>query len=53
MALQLKRRGIHRVRPLEGGYAGWTQLGYAVVPWESPDPEGEQAISAPAPQLTA
>jgi rhodanese-related sulfurtransferase len=34
VALQLMRRGIRRVRPLEGGYAGWTRLGYPVVPWE-------------------
>ena len=53
MALQLKRRGIHRVRPLEGGYAGWTQLGYPVVPWETPDGEQEQPVAVPAPQLPA
>lgn len=43
MALQLKRRGIHRVRPLEGGYAAWTLLGYPVVPWE----DARQALGAP------
>jgi rhodanese-related sulfurtransferase len=43
VALQLKRRGIHRVRPLEGGYAGWKLLGYPVVPWEN----GGAALGAP------
>ena len=53
MALQLKRRGLHRVRPLEGGYAGWTELGYPVVPWETEDPEQQRPIAVAAPQLTA
>jgi 3-mercaptopyruvate sulfurtransferase SseA len=30
VALQLKRRGIHRVRPLEGGFEAWLALGYPV-----------------------
>ena len=30
MALQLKRRGITRVRPLKGGMAGWMALGFPV-----------------------
>lgn len=33
MALQLKRRGIHRVRPLEGGYTGWVAEGYPLQRW--------------------
>ncbi len=53
MALQLKRRGIYRVRPLEGGYAGWTRLGYPVVPWETLDPQRELPVAVPASQLTA
>jgi rhodanese-related sulfurtransferase len=48
VALQLKRRGIHRVRPLEGGYAGWTKLGYPVVPWEDETREAQAPISMPA-----
>ena len=48
MALQLKRRGIHRVRPLEGGYQGWKRLGYAVVPWEDGNQVTEGPISVPA-----
>jgi len=30
VALQLKRKGITRVHPLEGGLAGWMALGYPV-----------------------
>jgi len=48
VALQLKRRGIHRVRPLEGGYAGWTKLGYPVVPWKDGVQETEMPLSMPA-----
>jgi rhodanese-related sulfurtransferase len=44
VALQLKRRGIHRVRALEGGYAGWKLLGYPVVPWE----DARVALGAPS-----
>jgi membrane protein DedA with SNARE-associated domain/rhodanese-related sulfurtransferase len=29
-ALQLKRRGVRRVRPLEGGFEGWRSLGLPV-----------------------
>ncbi|MGO8968588.1 MAG: hypothetical protein ACLQDQ_03360 [Myxococcaceae bacterium] len=53
MALQLKRRGIHRVHPLEGGYAGWTRLGYPVVPWEDGSPVREQPTPLPATPLSA
>jgi rhodanese-related sulfurtransferase len=45
VALQLKRRGIRRVRPLEGGYTRWKQLNYPVVPWE----DGTGASAAPVP----
>jgi 3-mercaptopyruvate sulfurtransferase SseA len=30
VALQLRRRGITRVRPLEGGLAQWVALGFPV-----------------------
>jgi 3-mercaptopyruvate sulfurtransferase SseA len=33
VALRLKRRGISRVRPLEGGYAGWVAEGYPLQRW--------------------
>ena len=33
MALRLKRRGINRVRPLLGGYAGWVAEGYPLQRW--------------------
>ena len=48
MALQLKRRGIRRVRPLEGGYASWKQLNFPIVPWEDGKQEPEAPISVPA-----
>jgi membrane protein DedA with SNARE-associated domain/rhodanese-related sulfurtransferase len=31
MALTLRRMGIHRVRPLRGGYDEWKRLGYPLV----------------------
>ncbi|HKA60778.1 MAG TPA: hypothetical protein VKH83_00070 [Methylomirabilota bacterium] len=34
MALQLRRRGITRVHPLEGGLAAWMALGYPVQAME-------------------
>ena len=33
MALRLKRRGISRVRPLEGGYDGWVAEGFPLQRW--------------------
>ena len=33
MALRLKRRGIDRVRPLEGGYDRWVAEGYPLQRW--------------------
>jgi len=33
VALRLKRRGIERVRPLEGGYAAWVSEGYPLQRW--------------------
>ena len=33
MALRLKRRGINRVRPLEGGYEGWVAEGFPLQRW--------------------
>ena len=30
-ALKLKRRGVLHVRPLEGGFAGWLELGFPIV----------------------
>jgi 3-mercaptopyruvate sulfurtransferase SseA len=33
VALRLKRRGIERVRPLEGGYGAWVSEGYPLQQW--------------------
>jgi rhodanese-related sulfurtransferase len=32
VALQLKKLGITRVRPLEGGYHAWREMGYPIEP---------------------
>jgi len=38
VALLLKRRGIKRVRPLEGGLDAWRERGYPIVSAEDHDP---------------
>jgi len=37
VALQLKRKGITRVHPLEGGLAAWMALDFPVDALEPPD----------------
>lgn len=32
VALQLKKAGVHRVRPLQGGFDAWRKLGYPLEP---------------------
>ena len=44
MALRLKRRGIARVRPLQGGYAAWVAEGYPLQRW-NPDERVETALA--------
>ena len=44
MALRLKRRGIARVRPLEGGYDAWVAGGYPLQRW-APAETGETALA--------
>ena len=46
MALRLKRRGISRVRPLEGGYAGWVAEGYPLQRWVPERPSTSVAVGA-------
>jgi rhodanese-related sulfurtransferase len=36
VALQLKKLGITRVRPLDGGYNAWRELGYPLEPARAP-----------------
>jgi len=36
VALQLKRKGITRVHPLDGGLAGWMALNYPVQALQLP-----------------
>lgn len=33
MALQLRKKGIQQVRPLAGGFFGWRDKGYPLVPY--------------------
>jgi hypothetical protein len=49
VALQLRRRGITRVHPLEGGLAAWMALGFPVEdrrPGAAPDalPEADDSV---------
>ena len=44
MALLLKRKGITRVHPLEGGLEAWTALNYPIQAMELP-----LAVSGPGP----
>ncbi|MGA2905693.1 MAG: hypothetical protein ABSD98_17860 [Candidatus Korobacteraceae bacterium] len=39
MALQLRKLGIRRVRPLLGGFHEWKQLGFPMVEIAQPEPE--------------
>jgi membrane protein DedA with SNARE-associated domain/rhodanese-related sulfurtransferase len=39
-ALKLKRRGVRHVRPLEGGFAGWLELGFPIAIWDRADRVG-------------
>jgi 3-mercaptopyruvate sulfurtransferase SseA len=44
VALQLKRAGITKVRPLEGGFEAWRRLGLPVEPLTmDDDPEAAPA----------
>jgi len=42
VALQLRAKGIQRVRPLLGGYAAWREKGYPLVEVDF----GQQAAAA-------
>ncbi|HVN09951.1 MAG TPA: hypothetical protein VMV61_13315 [Patescibacteria group bacterium] len=43
MALQLRRNGIQRVRPLAGGLDGWRERGYPIVAAEEVSPAAQPA----------
>jgi len=36
VALLLRKKGITRIRPLEGGLNAWRNLGYPIVSTEAP-----------------
>jgi len=42
VALQLRRHGIRRVRPLLGGYYEWKELGYPVEEVIADEGSGEE-----------
>ncbi|MFZ0313390.1 MAG: hypothetical protein WAL85_11845 [Candidatus Korobacteraceae bacterium] len=44
MALQLRKIGIHHVRPLLGGFHEWKELGFPLVEISQP----QAAAAAPA-----
>jgi len=48
VALLLKRKGIARVRPLEGGLDGWRARGFPIVSAEKLDSPAADAAPVPA-----
>ena len=46
MALQLWRKGVRRVHPLEGGLAGWMALGFPVVELVLPPARASEGAAA-------
>ena len=48
MALLLKRLGITRVRPLEGGLEAWRKLDYPIAPPPASGPASAGGAAAPA-----
>lgn len=51
MALQLKRKGITRVHPLEGGIAAWMALNFPVLPRQLPVTGGSNPASIQSPAV--
>jgi membrane protein DedA with SNARE-associated domain/rhodanese-related sulfurtransferase len=45
VALQLQKVGVYRVRPLRGGFDGWKEAGYPLLPYIEPDPV-EQTVAS-------
>jgi 3-mercaptopyruvate sulfurtransferase SseA len=45
VALQMKKAGIGRVRPLAGGLERWRALGYPTEPVELPAPDNVSNVS--------
>jgi 3-mercaptopyruvate sulfurtransferase SseA len=46
VALILRRRGVHRVRPLAGGFYAWRDRGYPVQPLPRPTPPTDAGLVA-------
>ncbi len=47
MALQLKRQGVTRVHPLQGGLAEWRALGFPVVDSVLPPAPASEGAAKP------
>jgi len=46
VALTLRRKGVTRVHPLQGGLAGWTALGFPVVQLVLPPARASEGAAA-------
>jgi hypothetical protein len=46
VALTLRRKGVTRVHPLQGGLAGWTVLGFPVVELVLPPAHASEGAAA-------
>ncbi len=46
MALSLRRKGVTRVHPLQGGLAGWMALNFPVVALELPPARTSEGAAA-------
>ena len=46
VAKQLLKLGVHRVRPLRGGFDGWRDAGYPLVDYVEPAPAAESSVPA-------
>lgn len=47
MALSLRRKGVTRVHPLQGGLAAWMALGFPVVEPALPPARAGEGVTAP------
>jgi len=48
VALQLRKHGIRRVRPLLGGFYEWKKLGYPLIEVVPPETEAPEPLSRAA-----
>ncbi len=48
VALQMRKMGIYRVRPLRGGYEGWRDKGFPLVPFDIVPTHMSESVLLPA-----